>query len=174
MTLARPDAPADIRELTWGAHFMIWAFRTVALGRGDSVVLQKAFEDACSPVGQESLNAFVVFVRELSRQGRRRIKLAPPGCTSLTRDEQSILALFAAAQEGAHDRLRAHLAWLAAGVPAAPLPAAAAMVAQALEFNGHIIPAPQMIVPAGEGGYDEAAPLRTRPETALSAVGQQR
>ncbi|MBQ1542402.1 MAG: hypothetical protein IIZ63_10400 [Caulobacteraceae bacterium] len=168
MSLARPDAPADIRELTFGAHFVVWAFRALALGRNDNPVVARTFEDACSPVAEESRNAFIVFVRELQRLGRRRVRLAPPGCLTLTRDEQLILAVFSAAQEGAHDRLEAHLTWLMGGAPRPPLAAAAAVVAQALEFNGHVIPAPLVEPPRRQDESNE----KTAPGWARSSAGE--
>ena len=168
MSLARPDAPADIRELTFGAHFVVWAFRALALGRNDNPVVARTFEDACSPVAEESRNAFIVFVRELQRLGRRRVRLAPPGCLTLTRDEHLILAVFSAAQEGAHDRLEAHLTWLMGGAPRPPLAAAAAVVAQALEFNGHVIPAPLVEPPRRQDESNE----KTAPGWARSSAGE--
>ena len=168
MSLARPDAPADIRELTFGAHFVVWAFRALALGRNDNPVVARTFEDACSPVAEESRNAFIVFVRELQRLGRRRVRLAPPGCLTLTRDEQLILAVFSAAQEGGHDRLEAHLTWLMGGAPRPPLAAAAAVVAQALEFNGHVIPAPLVEPPRRQDESNE----KTAPGWARSSAGE--
>ena len=180
MSLARPDAPADIRELTFGAHFVVWAFRALALGRNDNPVVARTFEDACSPVAEESRNAFIVFVRELQRLGRRRVRLAPPGCLTLTRDEQLILAVFSAAAAGspttiraancrrAHDRLEAHLTWLMGGAPRPPLAAAAAVVAQALEFNGHVIPAPLVEPPRRQDESNE----KTAPGWARSSAGE--
>ena len=96
------------------------------------------------------------------------MRLAPPGCLTLTRDEQLILAVFSAAQEGAHDRLEAHLTWLMGGAPRPPLAAAAAVVAQALEFNGHVIPAPLVEPPRRQDESNE----KTAPGWARSSAGE--
>ncbi|MDR3507161.1 MAG: hypothetical protein P4L64_04605, partial [Caulobacteraceae bacterium] len=69
-------------------------------------------------------------------------RLAAPGCFCVTHDELALVALFAAAQEGAHERLDAHLTWLLGARPERPLAAAASLVAQALDFNGHLIRPP--------------------------------
>jgi hypothetical protein len=129
--------PADIRALTFGEHLVVWGFRAFVIGRGECPVVQRAFEEACAPMGREALNAYAVFVQQLAYRGRRKIIVARPGCFGLTTDEQLVLALFAAAQAGAHDRLEAHLTWLLARLPVPPLAAAVGLIAQALAFNGH-------------------------------------
>ncbi len=139
---------ADLRDLTFAEHLVVWAVRVTASGRRDCPIVKAAFADACQPVGAEALNAFVVFVCELARQGRRRILLAPAGCFSVTPDEMSIIAVFAAAQERAHDRLDAHMTWLVGASPQPPLAAAAGLVAEALGYNDHVLRPPFAAAPS--------------------------
>ncbi len=137
-----PDTPHRLGDLTRGEHMLLWAFRAEAFGAGQCHLVRRQFEQACGPVGAEALNALVVFVRELARRGKRRIGICAPGSYRLSRDEQLILAVFAAAQAEQYDRMAAHLAWLVGAEPAPAFPAAACLVADALALNGLILRLP--------------------------------
>ena len=136
------DAPALLGDLLQGEHMLLWAFRASAFGAGDCHLIRRQFEDSCGPLGLEALTALQVFVRELGISGRRKVTLAAPGSYRLTRDEQSVLALFAAAQAEDYGRMEAHLAWLLADQPRAPFAAAACLTAQALAMNGYVLRLP--------------------------------
>ena len=138
----RPDDHARLCDLSHGEHMLLWAFRAAAFGAGDCHLVRRQFEESCGPLGLEALTALSVFVRELGLNGRRKITLAAPGSYRLTRDEQSVLAVFAAAQAEDYARLDAHLAWLLADAPRSPFPAAACLVAQALSMNGYLLRLP--------------------------------
>lgn len=133
---------ARLSDLTQGEHMLLWAFRAAAFGAADCQLIHRQFEDGCGPMGMEALTALTVFVRELGIGGRRKISLAAPGSYRLTRDEQTVLALFASAQAEDYARLEAHLAWLLADAPRAPFPAAACLVAQAFAMNGLVLRLP--------------------------------
>ena len=143
--MPQPDdiAPAQLCDLLQGEHMLLWAFRATAFGAGDCHLIRRQFEESCGPMGVQALTALSVFVRELGQGGRRKVTLAAPGSYRLTRDEQSVLALFAAAQDEDYVRLEAHLTWLLADAPRAPFPAAACLVGQALGVNGLVLRAPQ-------------------------------
>lgn len=131
-----------LSDLTQGEHMLLWAFRATAFGVGGCELIRRQFDETCGPLGLEALTALTVFVRELGLTGRRKITLAAPGSHRLTRDEQSVLAVFASAQDEDYPRLEAHLAWLLADAPRAPFPAAACLVAQALSMNGLVLRLP--------------------------------
>ncbi|WP_312160545.1 hypothetical protein [Phenylobacterium sp.] len=151
----RQDDHARLCDLSQGEHMLLWAFRAAAFGAGDCHLVRRQFEEACGPLGLEALTALSVFVRELGVSGRRKITLAAPGSYRLTRDEQSVLALFAAAQAEDYPRLEAHLAWLLADAPRAPFPAAACLVAQALAMGGYVLRLPTIeAARAPEGDED--------------------
>lgn len=135
----RPDPalPADLRELGYGEHLVVWGFRAVVSGRGECPVVAREFKAACGELAGEARGALTVFVQQLAAQGRRAVCLAPPGCLTLTRDEQLLTAVFAAAQADDEARLSAHLSWLLAGPASPPFAAAARVVAQALALSGH-------------------------------------
>ena len=146
-----PAAPDHLEDLLQGEHMVLWAFRAIAMGAADCRLVRRQFDMACGPAGSEALAALNVFVRELGLNGRRKVTLAAPGSARLTRDEQLILALFAAAQAEDYGRLEAHLAWLLADTPRSPFPAAACLTAQALAMNGFFLRAPQIeAAPAAE------------------------
>ncbi len=143
-----PLAPSRLDELTQGEHILLWAFRVLAIGVHDCGLIQRQFDEACGPVGVEALAALTVFVHELGRGGRRKVTLAAPGSLCITRDEQLVLALFAAAQAEDYARLEAHLVWLLASEPRSPFAAAACLTAQVLGMNGYVLRAPEMETPA--------------------------
>lgn len=133
------DAPHRLCELTQGEHMLLWTFRAAAAGAGRCLMVRRIFEDACGPVGAETHNALLVFVRELALKGRRQISLCLPGIHQLSRDEQLILAVFAAAQAEDYQRMEAHLAFLTASEPAPAFAAVACLVADAFSMNGLVL-----------------------------------
>lgn len=166
MCHASPDAPDRLCALTHGEHLLLWAFRASAFGAGGCTLVRRAFEDGCGAMGPEALNALRVFVRELALQGRRRVRLCAPGSARLTRDEQLVLAVFAAAQVEDYARMEAHLAWLAGAEPPPAFAAIACMVAEAFAMNGLVLRPPQAAAPPPAA---DAAPARVallRPKAA--------
>lgn len=132
-----PLGPADLRELSYGEHLVVWALRAFAAGRMDCPTLVREFRSGCGDLATEARNAFTVFAQQLAVRGRRAITLAAPGCLTLTRDEQVVCALFADAQAGRETRFAARLAFLLGRPAEAPFFAAATVTAQALSLNGH-------------------------------------
>ncbi|MES2897555.1 MAG: hypothetical protein V4759_16155 [Pseudomonadota bacterium] len=164
MPTPEPTALARLDELSQGEHMLLWAFRALAIGARDCRLIHRQFEDACGAAGAEALAALTVFVRELALNGRRRITVAAPGSRCVTRDEQLILALFAAAQAEDYARLEAHLAWLLAGEPRPPFAAAACLTAQALGMNGYLLRLPAVEAPAIIERPTQLRPLPARGE----------
>jgi hypothetical protein len=134
----RPDTshPVDLRDLTYGEHLIVWAFRAFAKGR-ECVIVRKEFEHGCGEHATQAFNAMRVFVQQLAIQGRRPIVLAPPGCLTVVPDEQLVLCLFAAAQAGDSDRFAAHFRWLAAGPHDPVLERVVRLIVTALALRGH-------------------------------------
>ena len=158
MTESLESAPVQLADLTQGEHMLLWGFRAVAFGRSDCRLVRQTFDDACGPIGREIRTALSVFVRELGVTGRRKVSLGAPGSFRLTRDEQLILAVFAAAQAEDYPRLEAHLTWLTAEGPRAPFPACACLVAQGLALNGLLLRLPAAETPQAPA----LAPARAR------------
>jgi hypothetical protein len=137
----RPDpaGPADLRDLDYGEHFVIWTLRALVVGRGRCRLVEREFESACGALAVEARGAYFVFVRQLSLRSRRRISVGAPGSLCVTRCEQLIAALFADAQAGAEARFNARLSFLLGRPVEAPFFAAASVVAQALALSGHAL-----------------------------------
>ncbi len=131
-----PSLSIDLRDLTYGEHLIVWAFRAFAKGR-DCAIVRKEFDHGCGEHAAEAFGAMRIFVQQLAMLGRRPIVLAPPGCLTVVRDEQLVLCLFAAAQAGDSDRFAAHFRWLAAGPHDPVLERVVRLIATALAQRGH-------------------------------------
>jgi hypothetical protein len=140
--LGRPDpeAPTDLRDLLHAEHMLIWTLRAIAVGQGDCPLLRREFVGLCGPVADETFGALHLFVRLLGFRGARPLVLAPPGCPSISRDEQQFLSVFAAAADavetGRDARLMAALRWLLARPPEAPFADVAMVVARGVMVGG--------------------------------------
>jgi hypothetical protein len=126
---------------------LLWAFRASAFGAGRCGLVRRQFEDACGANGAEAINALLVFVRELALQGRRTISICAPGSHRLSRDEQLVLAVFAAAQAEDYRRMEAHLAWLVGADPAHAFGAIACLIADTFALNGLVLRVPEIAPP---------------------------
>lgn len=142
-----PCETTHLRDLSQGEHMLVWGVRAMAFEVGACPLVRRQYESACGVMGTEALNALTVFVRELAHRGKRKVTLCVPGSFRLSRDEQLIVAIFAAAQAEDYPRLEAHLAWLLADACQPPFPAAACLVAQAFNLNGLILRVPDMAQP---------------------------
>lgn len=151
MTEMTETAPGRLPDLTQGEHLLLWGFRATACGKGDCRIVRRTYDMSCGFAGLEALAAIAVFLRELKRRGRREVTLAVPGAFELTRDEQLILAVFAAAQAEDYARMEAHLVWLLGQSVQPPFGAAACLVAQAMAMNGLVLRLPPMAVAPRSG-----------------------
>lgn len=131
-----PSLPFDLQDLSYGEHLIVWAFRAFAKNR-DCVLVRREFVHGCGERAEDAHLAMRIFVRELALQARRDIVLAPPGCLTVTRDEQVILQLFAAAQAGEEHRFAAHFRWLAANAHNSALERVVGFIVGALADQGH-------------------------------------
>lgn len=147
-----PNAPSDLRDLSQGSRALIWLLRGLISGQGGCPAMSCRLDSLFGPLAIDVRSTGVVFLRLVETRGRRKLAVGFPGCLSLTRDEQSLLAAFEAAQRRESARLDAHLSWLLAG-PAADLFAqvmgglAQAFAARSLVFGepsaAASVPAPQ-------------------------------
>lgn len=144
-------APTDVLGLTYGEHLIVWSLRRLALGRLHCPLVAREFAEACGAESGEALAAFQVLLWTLGRSGRRRLSVRPPGLLTLSRDEELLIAVFAAAQAGAPDRLRAHLTWLYGSSDTGRLEAAVKLVAGILAGKGHRVRLPQAV--CGKRGH---------------------
>lgn len=135
----RPDpaAPCDLRELDYAEHLIIWSFRAIVSGRWGGPVIRREYKQACGARAEEAQHAVRIMADEIERRGRRIVALGAAGVLGVTRDEQQILAVYAAAQLADETRFSAHMAWLL-GRPGDPLLYRLAReTADALAERGH-------------------------------------
>ena len=156
-----PALPCDLRDLAHGEHLLVWSFRAYAAGRIDCPVVARVWRDACGPLADAARAAFTVFGQQLAVQGRRPVVLAPAGRLTLTRDEQLLLAIFAAAQTGDEARCEAHLTWLLGRRAGPPFVACARVVAHALACHDHRLRLAPEAAAAGPA-HDLPAPKAVR------------
>lgn len=128
---------ANVLGLTYAEHLIVWSLRRLALGRPYCPLVAREFAEACGAESGEALAAFRVLLWTLGSSGRRKLTVGRPGLLALSRDEELLLAVFAAAQADAKDRLRAHLAWLYGSGNTGCLEAAVRVVAGTLAAKGH-------------------------------------
>ena len=105
----------SLPDLGRGSATAIWGFRACALGHARCCCLIRGFErifgkEAAGPVLSELLELARIF----GNDGRRKVKLAMPGCARITYDEASFLSAISAAQSVDLALRDAHLSWLLA------------------------------------------------------------
>ncbi len=143
------DDPGDLedaghlrfRELARGEQLTLWSLRAIALGQTDCPTLQRALQVALGSSAEEVFTSLFVSVRTLGWCARRRLRLHAPGCERVSADEQSLLALFAAAQHalvsGDERHMRERLEMLIQPPMIEGLSMMLQTVTSALEVNGY-------------------------------------
>lgn len=121
-----------------GEGLLLRTIRLLAL-RNACFGQQCHFELACGWSGEEAYRTLSVFVEQLRLNGQRRIVLSAPPARTVTDDERSILAAFAAAQHDDYRELDARLADLTQSQPPASLGGAVCLVAQVFAMQGLLI-----------------------------------
>ena len=101
----------DLRHLRYVEHFTVWLFRTSVACSPGCRMIHREFKHAFGTRVEEAACVFEQVLLCLSK-GVRPITMGRPGHIELTHDEQSLLALFAAAQARDEVRFRAHACWL--------------------------------------------------------------
>jgi hypothetical protein len=117
-------------------RLLTWAWRLIAVGRGNCPVLEREFAEACGEDAREVLATFVGFLQALVHAGRRRLVIGAPGGAEKTADERRILALIASAQADEALLFDAHLDWLARADARHILAMGARALATALSVHG--------------------------------------
>jgi len=135
-----------LTDLGFGAGFALWGFRSCARSQERCCVIVRGFQRTFGPDAPLAVGGLLALARILGVDGRRKIRLAAPGCIRLTSDELSVIAVLAAAQ--AHDeiRLEAHLSWLLACAPERRACIAARRTGRVFAAAGMTIAAPELDV----------------------------
>jgi hypothetical protein len=134
--------------LSLAERMLICGLRRMASGGDRCPATRREFAETLGPLAEDALAAFRCFFWTLAAFGRRRLAVSFPGAGAVSRDERLLLAVFAAAQAGAADRLSAHLRFLAGGADHRFLAATATVVGKALAAAGHHLTLPPPVRPA--------------------------
>jgi hypothetical protein len=90
------DGPVELDELD---RTVLWAMRSVAVGRLECPSLRRAFLDLYGPAADQILCALLVMVRLLACRTGRGLRMHMPGSNAVSRDELMILSALAAVQD---------------------------------------------------------------------------
>lgn len=132
------DIDLGVGVFSQGERLLLRTIRLLAL-RNACHGQQCHFELACGCSGEEAYRTLSVFVEQLRLNGQRRIVLSAPPARTVTDDERTILAAFAAAQHDDYRELDARLADLTHTQPPASLGGAVCLVAQVFAMQGLVI-----------------------------------
>jgi hypothetical protein len=91
---------------------LVFAWRMMAAGRSRCPALRRDMEEIAGARAAELLCVLKVFLVTLGNASRRRLCVGHPICRHRTPDEEGMLALIAARQNGDDERVASHLRWL--------------------------------------------------------------
>lgn len=138
------DGPVELNDLD---RAVLWAMRSVAVGRLDCPSLRRAFVDLYGPgAADQILCALLVMVRLLASRAARGLRMHMPGSSAVSRDELLILSALAVVQEEAAGPVPAELAELLDGRIDSSLASAFQYVAELLSNRGRRLSAPERTV----------------------------
>jgi hypothetical protein len=121
-------------------HLLVWTWRKFVVGHADCPVLAREYFAFAGEQADDLLIAFAAFLQALGSGSRRTMTVGHPHCAGLTPDEQQILRLIAAAQEGEDALLEAHLSWLVKGSQKEAVARTVKMLVMRLNACGVILP----------------------------------
>ena len=152
------DGPVELDDLD---RAVLWAMRSVAVGRLDCPSLRRAFLDLYGPAADQILCALLVMVRLLASRTERGLRMHMPGSSAVSRDELLILSALAVVQEDACGEaglcVAAELAERLGGRVDPSLAAAVQYVAELLSDRGRRLSACEAAPPAGPRGRPRRA-----------------
>jgi hypothetical protein len=126
---------------------VLWAMRSVAVGRADCPSLRRTFYDLYGPAADQILCGLLVMVRLLGARAAEGLRLHMPGSSAVSRDEVLILAALASGQDGepgeAGSAADAGLAQRIGGRLDSSLSSALRYVAELLSDRGRRLSKPQ-------------------------------
>jgi hypothetical protein len=128
-------------------HLLVWTWRKLVVGHDDCPVLTREYERFAGREAEALLLAFAAFLLALGRGSRRVLTVGQPYCAGLTKDEEHMLRLIAAAQTGDEALLFAHLAWLARREHQGDVMKAVNRLAEALTGAGVTLPPVRASIP---------------------------
>lgn len=134
------DGPVELEDLD---RAVLWAMRSVAVGRVDCPSLRRTFIDLYGPTADQILCALMVMIRLLASRTSGGLRMHMPGASAISRDELLILAALSALQAEAVENADASLAQLLGLGRDAGLIAAVRYVADLLADRGRRLSGPE-------------------------------
>lgn len=135
------DGPLDLDDLD---RAVLWAMRSVAVGRLDCPSLRRAFVDLYGAAAADQiLCALLVMVRLLASRAAQGLRMHMPGSGAVSRDELLILSALAVVQEEGCGAAPAVLAELTGGRIDPSLASAFQYVAELLSDRGRRLSVPE-------------------------------
>ena len=145
-------------DLGPGAGVALWGFRACAVGHSECCSLIRGLEHFFGNEGGQVLSHLLRLAQIIGNEGRRKVRLAMPGCAHLTHDEASLLSAFSAAQVYDQALRDAHLSWLLGCAPSDHILTHVQSLADAFDRRAIVIKAPSSSVQAkAHEGPDRAA-----------------
>lgn len=138
-----PPLDMDGLELDELDRAVLWAMRSVAVGRVDCPSLRRTFVDLYGPSADQILCALTVMIRLLASRTRGGLRMHMPGASAISRDELLILAALSALQAEAVETADASLAELLGLERDAGLLAAVRYVGDLLGDRGRRLSGPE-------------------------------
>lgn len=135
---------------------VLWAIRSVAVGRADCPSLRRTFLDLYGPAADQILCALLVMIRLLASRSGGVLRLHMPGSSAVSRDELLILSALAVVQQDVTSGGEGGLPILDGVDPC--LASAFRYVAELLSDRGRRLTPPEPPI---------VAPLRSGPPAAL-------
>lgn len=127
----------SLRESDPSSQFILWAFRSCALGESRCCCLVRQFDRVFGgDAGGKAFGDVLQLVETLGRRGRRRVTLGMPSCSRLTHNETSLISSLSAMQLGDRALCEAHLAWLMGRQPDPGLTETVGRIAKAFSERG--------------------------------------
>lgn len=141
-----PGFIADMttEDLGAPAAFLLFGFRACASGHDQCCMMVRGFQAAFDRDARAALDDLMCFTRILGRDGRRKIRLAHPGCMRVTADELCLAAALASAQSGDMVGRAARLEWLFAGLAPRNAVGAVDRLAATFACHGHWLQLPDL------------------------------
>lgn len=153
MTPDRMPMTTTLIELGAGAQLTMIGFRIYSLSKTPCKCVTGTYHDVfgCRR-GIQVMKALADLSAEITRVGRRRIRLTMPGSVLLTHDEGSLLSAISAAQVGDTALRDAHLSWLLARSPSDACGERTNFLAEAMTAREFPVNAPGASAVSGAGG----------------------
>ena len=148
MPKQRKYAEFQYDGLLCAGHLLVWTWRKLVAGHDGCPVLTREYGRFAGPQAEALLSAFANFLLMLGQASRRMLAVGQPYCAGLTADEERMLRLIAAAQNGDDVLLWAHLAWLARREYQDDVRLAANRLVDALNEAGVVLPPVRAAAPA--------------------------